>query len=93
MLIRNYEGSEILHSLQLSHRFTDAGRNTRLTGSLCSPVRRPGHKEPCFYLWPLPLRVHKDSTEGLGWMLCTQRLCIIAEEPQAWTTPIFYNGQ
>ena len=33
----------------------------------------------------LPLRVHKDSTEGLGWMLCTQRLCIIAEEPQAWT--------
>ena len=49
MLIRNYEGAEILHSLQLSHRFTDAVRNTRLTGSLCSPVRRPGHKEP-YYL-------------------------------------------
>lgn len=49
MLTRNYEGSEILPSLQVSHRFTDAGRNTRLVGSLCSPVRRIGHKEP-YYL-------------------------------------------
>lgn len=101
MFIRNYEGSEILPSLQVSHRFTDAGRNTKLMGSLCSPVRRLGHKEPytykqpaaCFYLRPLPLKIHKDSMEGLGWTLCTQRLCITAEEPQAWKTPIFQNGQ
>ena len=53
------------------------------------------YKQPaaCLYLWPLPLKVHKDSMEGLGWMLCTQRLCITAEEPQAWKTPIFYKGQ
>lgn len=68
MLIRNYAGSEILHSLQLSHRFTDAGRNRRLTGSLCSSVRRLGHKEP-YYLqtasrMPLSVAPAPQSPQG-----------------------------
>ena len=65
--------------------------DTRLLGSLCSHEEDLETKDPitykqtaaCFYQWPLPPKAHRDGMEGLGWMLCVQRLGFTAEEPQA----------